>query len=192
MDMLALIFVAVLANNVILSQFLGICPYLGLTRRLETAVGMGLAVTFVMVLAALVTWVAFNIFLVPFNIVFLRIIAFILMIAGMVQLLEMILKKLNPTLFRAFGIYLPLITVNCAIMGVAIMNAEAGRGIVEALVFAISTGTGFLLAMIIMAGIRERLELVTMSSYLQGAAVTLVTCGILSLAFMGFKGLVTL
>lgn len=188
----AIIFVAILANNVILHQFLGICPYLGVSRRIETSLGMGMAVIFVMTLAAVVTWLVYNFLLVPFDLVYLRTIAFILVIASLVQLVETVLKKTNPTLFRALGIYLPLITTNCAILGVALLNVQAGYNIIQTIVYAISTGIGFTLALIIMAGIRERLELADVSSYLRGAAVSLVTAGILSLAFTGFSGMMTL
>ncbi len=192
MNLLAIIFVAILANNIVLSQFLGICPYLGVSKRIETSIGMGMAVIFVMTLSAIVTWLIYNILLAPFGLAYLRTIAFILVIAGLVQLVEMILKKTNPTLFQALGIYLPLITTNCAILGVAVLNIDAGYNIIETIIYAISTGIGFTLAMVIMAGIRERLELVNMSGFVRGAAVTLVSAGILSLAFMGFKGIVTL
>lgn len=192
MHLLAIIFVAILSNNIVLSQFLGICPYLGVTKRIDTSVGMGLAVIFVMTMSAIVTWVLDLFLLQPFGLEFLRTIAFILVIAGLVQLVEMILKKTNPALFRALGIYLPLITTNCTILGVALLNVQSGNNIIETVVYSIATGIGFTLAMVIMAGIRERLELVNMSSFLKGAAVTLVSAGILSLAFMGFKGMVTL
>lgn len=192
MNLLAIIFVAILANNIVLNQFLGICPYLGVSKRLETSLGMGMAVIFVMTLSSIVTWIVYNFLLVPFDLVYLRTIAFILVIAGLVQLVETILKKTNPTLFRALGIYLPLITTNCAILGVALLNIQAGHNIIQTIVYAISVAIGFTIALVIMAGIRERLELVNMSSFLRGAAVTLVTAGILSLAFMGFKGMMTL
>ncbi len=192
MNLLALIFVAILANNIVLSQFLGICPYLGLSRKIETSVGMGLAVIFVMTMSAIVTWLVDLYLLQPFNLAYLRTIAFILIIAGLVQFVEMVLKKTNPALFRALGIYLPLITTNCTILGVALLNVQAQHSIIETIIYSIATGAGFTLAMILMAGIRERLELATMSNYLKGAAVTLVSAGILSLAFMGFKGMVAL
>jgi len=175
-----------------LNQFLGICPYLGVSKRIETSVGMGMAVIFVMTMSAIVTWIVYNFLLEPFGLVYLRTIAFILVIAGLVQLVETILKKTNPTLFRALGIYLPLITTNCAILGVALLNVQAGHNIIQTIVYAISVAVGFTLALVIMAGIRERLELANVSSYLRGVAVSLVTAGILSLAFMGFKGMMTL
>lgn len=192
MNLLAIIFVAILANNIVLSQFLGICPFLGVTKRIETSVGMGLAVIFVMTMSAIVTWVVDLFLLQPFSLEYLRTIAFILIIAGLVQFVEMVLKKTNPALFRALGIYLPLITTNCTILGVALLNVQSGHNIIETVVYSIATGVGFTLAMVIMAGIRERFELANISKFLEGAAVTLVTAGILSLAFMGFKGMVTL
>jgi electron transport complex protein RnfA len=192
MNLLAIIFVAILANNIVFSQFLGVCPYLGVSKRLETSLGMGIAVIFVMTMSSVVTWIVYNYILEPLSLEYLRTIAFILIIAGLVQLVETILKKTNPTLFRALGIYLPLITTNCTILGVAILNVQAGHNIIETVVYAISVATGFTLALVIMAGIRERLELADVSDYLRGAAVSLVTAGILSLAFMGFKGMITL
>ena len=192
MNLLAIVFVAILANNIVLNQFLGICPYLGGSKRIETSLGMGMAVIFVMTISSIVTWIIDILLLQPFDLVYLRTIAFILVIAGLVQLVETVLKKTNPTLFRALGIYLPLITTNCTILGVALLNVQAGNNIIETIVYAISVAVGFTLALVIMAGIRERLELATLSSYLRGAAVSLVTAGILSLAFMGFKGMMTL
>ena len=192
MSLLAIIFVAILADNIVFSQFLGICPYLGVSKRLETSLGMGIAVIFVMVMSAVVTWIVYNYILAPLDLGYLRTIAFILIIAGLVQLVETILKKTNPTLFRALGIYLPLITTNCTILGVAILNVQKDHNIIETVVYSISVAVGFTIALIIMAGIRERLDLANVSSYLRGAAVSLVTAGILSLAFMGFKGMMTL
>jgi len=192
LNLAAIIFVAILANNIVLNQFLGVCPYLGVSKRIETSLGMGMAVIFVMTLATIVTWVIFNYILVPLDLVYLRTIAFILVIASLVQLVEIVLKKNNPTLFRALGIYLPLITTNCAILGVALLNIQMDHNIVQTIVYAISAAIGFTLALVIMAGIRERLDLANMPGVLQGAAVTLVTAGILSLSFMGFTGIMSL
>lgn len=192
MDLLAIIFVAILANNIVLNQFLGICPYLGVSKRIETSLGMGMAVIFVMTIAAIITWIIHNFLLVPSDLIFLRTISFILVISSLVQLVEIILKKTNPTLFRALGIYLPLITTNCAILGVALLNVQNEHNIIETVVYAVSAAIGFTIALVIMAGIREKLELVNISGVLRGAAVTLVTAGVLSLAFMGFTGMVTL
>jgi len=190
--MLAFIFVAMIANNVVLSQFLGICPFLGVTKKMDTAIGMGLAVVFVVTLASIATWLVYFYILAPFGITFLRTIAFILLIAALVQVLEMFMKKSLPSLFQALGIYLPLITVNCVIMGVALLNIDLEYNMTFSIVFAIATGLGFTLAMAIMAGIRERLELANTSEFFKGAPVTLVTAGILALAFMGLRGLVTI
>ena len=192
LNLAAIIFMAILANNIVLNQFLGVCPYLGVSKRIETSLGMGMAVVFVMTLAAIVTWFIFNYILVPLDLVYLRTIAFILVIASLVQLVEIVMKKNNPTLFRALGIYLPLITTNCAILGVALLNIQMDHNIVQTIVYAIAAAIGFTLALIIMAGIRERLDLVNMPGVLQGAAVTLVTAGILSLSFMGFTGIMSL
>lgn len=191
MSLLAIIFVAILADNIVFNQFLGICPYLGVSKRLETSLGMGIAVIFVMAMSAVVTWVVYNYILFP-HLVYLRTIVFILIIAGLVQLVETILKKTNPTLFRALGIFLPLITTNCTILGVAILNVQADHNIIETVVYSISVAIGFTIALVIMAGIRERLDLADVSTFLRGAAVSLVTAGILSLAFTGFKGMMTL
>jgi len=188
----AIIFVAILANNIVLNQFLGVCPYLGVTKRIETSLGMGMAVIFVMTIAAVVTWFIFKFILVSLELEYLRTIAFILVISSLVQLVEIFLKKTNPTLFRALGIYLPLITTNCAILGVAILNVQMDHNIIQTIVYAIAAAIGFTIALVIMAGIRERLELVNMSSFLRGAAVTLVTAGIMSLSFMGFAGIMSL
>ncbi len=188
----AIIFVAILANNIVLNQFLGVCPYLGVTKRIETSLGMGMAVIFVMTIAAVVTWFIFKFILIPLEVEYLRTIAFILVISSLVQLVEIFLKKTNPTLFRALGIYLPLITTNCAILGVAILNVQMDHNIIQTIVYAIAAAIGFTIALVIMAGIRERLELANISSLLQGAAVTLVTAGIMSLSFMGFAGIMSL
>ncbi len=192
LNLAAIIFVAILANNIVLNQFLGVCPYLGVSKRIETSLGMGMAVVFVMTLAAIVTWFIFNYILVPMDLVYLRTIAFILVIASLVQLVEIVMKKNNPTLFRALGIYLPLIVTNCAILGVALLNIQMDHNIVQTIVYAIAAAIGFTLALVIMAGIRERLDLANMPGVLQGAAVTLVTAGILSLSFMGFTGIMSL
>ncbi len=192
LNLAAIIFVAILANNIVLNQFLGVCPYLGVSKRIETSLGMGMAVVFVMTLAAIVTWFIFNYILIPMDLVYLRTIAFILVIASLVQLVEIVMKKNNPTLFRALGIYLPLITTNCAILGVALLNIQMDHNIVQTIVYAIAAAIGFTLALVIMAGIRERLDLANMPGVLQGAAVTLVTAGILSLSFMGFTGIMSL
>ena len=183
---------AILVNNFVLTRFLGICPFLGVSRRVETALGMGLAVIFVMTLASLVTNLIYNFILAPLNLLFLQIIVFILVIASLVQLVEIVLEKISPALYRALGIYLPLITTNCAILGLALLNVIKGHSAIQAIAFGLGAGIGFALALLIMAGIRERLELADVPVALQGAAITLITAGLLSLAFLGFSGLVKL
>ncbi|MBU4311032.1 electron transport complex subunit RsxA [bacterium] len=183
---------ALLVNNFVLTRFLGICPFLGVSRKVETALGMGMAVIFVMTLASLVTNLVYNLVLIPLNLLFLHIITFILVIASLVQLVEIVLEKISPALYRALGIYLPLITTNCAILGLALLNVIKGHSAIQAIFFGLGAGIGFALALLIMAGIRERLELADVPVALQGAAITLITAGLLSLAFMGFSGLVKL
>lgn len=183
---------AILVNNFVLTRFLGICPFLGVSRRVETALGMGMAVIFVMAIASLITNLIYNFVLVPLNLLFLHLVVFILVIAFLVQLVEIILEKISPALYRALGIYLPLITTNCAILGLALLNVTKGHNAIQAIVFGLGAGIGFALALLIMAGIRERLELADVPVALQGAAITLITAGLLSLAFMGFSGLVKL
>ncbi|MCQ2547623.1 MAG: RnfABCDGE type electron transport complex subunit A [Clostridia bacterium] len=182
----------ILVNNCILAQFLGICPFLGVSKKLDSAVGMGVAVTFVMVLATAVTWPVQNL-LNSFGIGYLQTVVFILVIASLVQLVEMLLKKFIPSLHKALGVYLPLITTNCAVLGVTINNIDYGYTYAESLVNALGTGLGFLLAMIIFSGMRSKLEGNTaIPKAFQGVPIVLVSASILSLAFMGFSGLVTL
>jgi electron transport complex protein RnfA len=179
---------ACLVNNFVLAYFLGICPFLGVSGRVETASRMGAAVTFVMVVSSVCGY-GINALLVALGVPFLRLIAFIVVIASTVQLVEMFIKKVSPALFRALGIYLPLITTNCAILGVVLFQTNRQYGFVECLVFALGAGAGFTLALLLMAGVREKLELAQTPDLVQGTALTLVIAGILSLAFMGFAGL---
>ncbi len=190
MELILLAINAMLIGNLILSKFLGICPFLGVSRRLSTALGMSMAVLFVMVLAATVTWILFNTVLVPLKLEYLRTIMFILVIASLVQLVEMAIQKLSPPLYEALGIYLPLITTNCAILGVAIESTDKGFSFLQMLVYAFFGAVGFALALLLFAGIRERLETADVPKSFQGAASSLIVAGILSLAFMGFAGLV--
>lgn len=190
MELLLLAINSMLIGNLILSKFLGICPFLGVSRKLSTALGMSMAVVFVMVLASTVTWIIFYTLLKPFGLEYLRTIMFILVIASLVQLVEMAMQKLSPTLYEALGIYLPLITTNCAILGVAIDSIEKGYGFLQMLVYAFFGAAGFGLALLLFAGIRERLETSDVPKSFQGAASSLIVAGILSLAFMGFSGLV--
>ena len=197
-----LIFVsAIFVNNVVLSQFLGVCPFLGVSKKVNTAVGMTAAVTFVMTIATLVTFLLQKYLLVPFNQVFLQTVSFILVIASLVQMVEIIIKKISPSLYQALGIFLPLITTNCVVLGVAIQVvtneynfgfAEGARmlGLGEALLFAIAAAIGYGLALILFAGIREQLELSNVPKAFRGVPIALLTAGMMALAFMGFSGMV--
>ncbi|NLD19644.1 MAG: electron transport complex protein RnfA [Clostridiales bacterium] len=181
----------VLTNNFVLSQFLGICPFLGVSKKLDSAVGMGIAVIFVMVLATATTWPIQMFVLEKFNIGYLQTVVFILVIASLVQLVEMTLKKYVPPLYKSLGVFLPLITTNCAVLGVTIMNITEGYSYVEALFCAVGAGIGFLLAMVLFAGLREKLESCKgIPECFQGIPITLITASILSLSFMGFSGVV--
>ena len=190
MEYFIIIISAIFVSNIVLSQFLGICPFLGVSGKVSTAVGMSGAVLFVMTIATIVTWLIFNYVLEPFNITFLQTIIFILVIASLVQMVEIVLKKVSPPLYQALGIYLPLITTNCAVLGVAILTISNDFNLVEGVVFAIANAIGFGLAMILFAGLREHLDLMGVPKSMQGAPIALVTAGILALAFMGFVGLV--
>ncbi|HHX49940.1 MAG TPA: electron transport complex subunit RsxA [Clostridia bacterium] len=189
-ELLLLLIGAALVNNFVLVRFLGICPFLGMTRQLDTAVGMGLAASFVLILSAMVAWLVQYYILEFFGLEFMQIVVFILMIAVLVQLLEMFLKKTMPDLYRAMGIYLALITTNCAIMGIALLVVTNEYSFLETVIFSIGTGLGFTLAMVIMAGIREELEFADIPVSLRGTSLTLLIAGIMSMAFMGFAGLV--
>ena len=182
---------AALANNFVLSRFLGICPFLGVSKRLSTAAGMSAAVVFVMTSASAVTWLFQRYVLVPFGVEYLRTVSFILVIATFVQLVELTLKKTAPALHAALGIYLPLITTNCAVLGVAVLNVNEGRGFLEATVFGFAAAAGFALALIIFTSLRETIDRADPPKAFRGAAVALLTAGLLSLAFMGFAGMVT-
>lgn len=190
MSYIIIIISAVLVNNIVLMQFLGICPFLGVSKRISTAVGMAGAVAFVMVLATIVTYLIQNYVLNRLGLAYLQTIAFILVIAALVQLVEIILKKVSPALYQALGIFLPLITTNCAILGVAILTIQKEFNLMEGVVFAISNAIGFGLALTIFAGIREHLDLQEVPKGLKGTPIALITAGILAMAFMGFSGLV--
>ena len=181
---------AILVNNIVLMKFLGICPFLGVSKRLSTAAGMTGAVAFVMVLSTIVTYLVQTLVLDPYGLAFLQTIAFILIIASLVQLVEIILKKVSPSLYQALGIYLPLITTNCAILGVAILTIQNEFNLVEGVVFAVSNALGFGLALLLFAGIREHLDLQNVPEGLKGAPIALISAGILAMAFIGFSGLV--
>ena len=186
--LLAISLGAILTNNFIFAQFLGICPFLGVSKKSDTAVGMGLAVTFVMGLASAFTY-GVNIILVKLGLEYMQTVAFILVIASLVQFIEMFLKKSIPTLYTALGIYLPLITTNCAVLGVALLNVQNGYNFIESVVYGITGGLGFLLAIVLFASIRERLVFADYPKSFEGFPIALVTAGLMALAFMGFSGL---
>lgn len=188
MEYILILISAILVNNVVLSQFLGICPFVGVSKRIDTALGMSAAVTFVMTLATIVTYIVQKCLLNPLGLQYLQTIAFILVIASLVQLVEIVLKKVSPVLYKALGIFLPLITTNCAVLGVAILVIQRDFNFLEGIVYALSTAIGFGLALTIFAGIREQLELVNVPKGMQGVPIVMVTAGLLSLAFMGFSG----
>lgn len=181
---------AALVNNFVLSRFLGICPFMGVSKSIDTAVGMSMAVIFVMTLASFVTWLINSYLLIPYGLGYLQTIAFILVIASLVQLVEMIIQRVSPPLYQALGIFLPLITTNCAVLGVAILNIQLKYSLLDSCIFAVGAALGFGLALVIFAGIREEFELNNIPKAFQGTPIALITAGILSLAFMGFSGLV--
>ena len=184
-----LIFIsAIFVNNIILSQFLGICPFLGVSKKVDTALGMGAAVAFVLTLATIVTYLLQTYVLNPFGLQYLQTLSFILVIASLVQMVEIVLKKVSPALYQALGIFLPLITTNCAVLGVAILVIQKDFSLIQSIIYAFSTAIGFALAMVVFAGLREQLSLVRVPKGMQGMAIVLVTAGLLSLAFMGFSG----
>lgn len=192
MEYITIIIFAVFVNNVILSQFLGICPFLGVSTKVSTAAGMGAAVVFVMTLSTIVTFLLQKFVLLPFGIEFLQTIVFILVIAALVQMVEIILKKISPSLYQALGVFLPLITTNCAVLGISILVVQKGYNLLEGITYAIGISLGFTLAMVIFAGLREHLELVEVPKGVKGIPIALITAGILAMAFMGFAGLVKL
>jgi Na+-translocating ferredoxin:NAD+ oxidoreductase subunit A len=187
--MMAIIISAIFVNNFVLMRFLGICPFLGVSKQLDSAVGMGTAVIFVMVLATFGSWLVYHNILVPREMVYLRTISFIIIIASLVQLVEMILQKFSPALYDALGIYLPLITTNCAILGVAVLNIEEKFSLGYSLVHSVAAGIGFTLALVLMAGLRERLEISNVPASLRGLPIAFLVAGVMSIAFLGFAGL---
>ena len=191
MKLILLFLYIVLVNNVITSQFLGICPFLGVSKKTDTAIGMGVAVTFVIALASIITYFI-QIILDNYQLGYLQTIAFILFIASIVQFVEMVIKKTSPSLYQALGVFLPLITTNCAVLGIAIVNITKGYNIIETLVNGIGAGIGFTLAIVIFAGIRERLELADIQDAFKGFPITLISASLMSIAFLGFTGLIKL
>ena len=188
MEYLLIFISAIFVNNIVLSQFLGICPFLGVSKKIDTAIGMGGAIAFVLTLATIITWLVQKYVLDPFGLQYLQTLSFILVIAALVQMVEIILKKVSPALYQALGIFLPLITTNCAVLGVAILVIQKDFNLLESVVYAFSTALGFALALIVFAGIREQQALVRVPKGMQGMAIVLVTASLLSLAFMGFSG----
>lgn len=188
MEYILIFITAIFINNVVLSQFLGICPFLGVSKKISTATGMGLAVTFVLTLATIVTYLIQKYVLDPNHLAYLQTIAFILVIAALVQMVEIVLKKVSPALYQALGVFLPLITTNCCILGVAILVIQKDYNLLEGVVFAVSTALGFLLAMVVFAGLREQLAMSRVPKAVEGMPIALITAGLLSMAFMGFSG----
>ena len=188
LNLILIIIVAIFVNNVVLAQFLGICPFLGVSKKVDTASGMGMAVTAVLVVATIVTYLIQVYVLNTFGLEYLQTIAFILVIAALVQMIEMILKKTMPALYQALGVFRPLITTNCCILGVAILVIQKDYDLLEGIIYALSTGIGFLLAMVLFAGLREQLDLVDVPRPFRGVPIALVTASLLAMAFMGFSG----
>ena len=188
MEYLLIFISAIFVNNIVLSQFLGICPFLGVSKKVDTAMGMGAAVAFVLTLATIVTFLLQKFVLEPLALQYLQTISFILVIAALVQMVEIVLKKVSPALYQALGIFLPLITTNCAVLGVAILVIQKDFSLLQSVVYALSTAIGFALALVVFAGLREQLALVNVPKGMRGMAIVLVTAGLLSLALMGFSG----
>ena len=188
MEYVLIFITAIFINNVVLSQFLGICPFLGVSKKISTASGMGMAVTFVLTLATIVTYLIQHYVLDPNGLGYLQTIAFILVIASLVQMVEIILKKVSPSLYQALGVFLPLITTNCCILGVAILVIQKDYNLLEGIVYAISTALGFYLAMVLFAGLREQMQMNRVPKAVEGMPLALITAGLLSMAFMGFSG----
>ena len=181
---------SLLVNNFVMNKFLGICPFLGVSKKFDTALGMGMAVTFVMTAASFVTWIVNTFLLLPFDLAYMQTIAYILVIAVLVQIVEMALKKLSPSLYQALGVYLPLITTNCAVLGVAILNTDEGYNLLESTFNGFCAALGFTLAMVLFAGIREKLALAKMPKWMDGFPGALITAGLMAIAFQGFGGLI--
>jgi electron transport complex protein RnfA len=185
----SIIITAIFVNNIVFSQFLGICPFIGVSKRISSATGMGAAVTFVIALATVATWLLQEYLLVPLELQYMQTIVFILVIAFLVQMLEIIMKKVMPSLYQALGVFLPLITTNCAVLGVAITVVQRQYSLLESITYSISTAIGFALALVIFAGIREQLELTNVPKAMRGVPIALISAGLLAMAFMGFSGI---
>ncbi|ADL68390.1 electron transport complex subunit RsxA [Thermoanaerobacterium thermosaccharolyticum] len=189
-ELILILISSILVNNFVLVRFLGECPFLGVSKNVETALGMGIAVTFVMTIASAFAYIVYNMILVPLGLSYLETIAFILVIASLVQFVEMVIKKSSPALHQALGIYLPLITTNCAVLGVALLNVQQNYNFIESVVNGFGSAVGFTLAIVLYAGIRERLELAPISKVLEGFPIALIGAGLMSIAFLGFQGLI--
>lgn len=191
MNLFAIFIGSIFVNNIVFTRFLGCCPFLGVSSKLDTAKGMGFAVIFVITFASIMTWLTFNFILVPLNLEYLYTLAFILIIAALVQFVEIVMKKLMPPLYKSLGIFLPLITTNCAVLGVAVINMNEHYGFITSIVNALGTAIGYMIAIVMMAGIREKFEYNTaMPRCLRGLPIALITAGLMSIAFMGFSGLI--
>lgn len=191
MKLLVILLSAIVVNNFVLSRFLGLCPFLGVSKKTDAALGMGVAVTFVMTLASFITYLVYDLILVPMDITYLNTIAYILVIAALVQFVEMVIKKFSPALYSSLGIYLPLITTNCAVLGVAILNTNEKYNLIESVVNGFGAAVGFLFAILLMSGIREKMEgNQNIPEALKGFPITLITAGLMSIAFLGFSGLI--
>lgn len=189
MSYLMIFIAAIFVNNIVLSQFLGICPFLGVSKKISTALGMGFAVMFVMTLSAIVTFLIYYKLLVPNNLTFMITVVFILVIASLVQMVEIILKKVSPPLYQALGIFLPLITTNCAVLGVAILAIQKNFGLLSSVCYGLANAMGFTLAIVLFAGLRERMSRTRLPAAVKGTPIALLTAGLLSMAFMGFAGI---
>jgi electron transport complex protein RnfA len=189
MELVSLFITSFIVNNIIFSQFLGTCPFLGVSKKIDTAAGMGIAVIFVITLASIITFIVQKAILVPMELEYLQTIVFILIIAALVQFVEMFLKKSAPGLYQALGIYLPLITTNCAVLGVAINNIKFDYTFIESIVYSVGTSAGFMLAIVLFAGVRDKVDNADLPESLKGSAISLITAGLMSVAFLGFSGL---
>lgn len=189
LEIIGIIITAIFVNNIVFAQFLGICPFIGVSQRIDSAVGMGMAVTFVMTIATAVTWALQHYVLAPLGLQYVQTIVFILVIAILVQMLELVMHKVSPSLYTALGVYLPLITTNCAVLGVALIVAQKSFGLVDGVVYAVATALGFTLALVLFAGIRSQLALAEVPASMRGVPIALITAGLLAMAFMGFAGI---
>jgi electron transport complex protein RnfA len=188
-NLFSIIVGAIFINNFIFAKFLGICPFMGVSKKVESSIGMGMAVAFVMTLASAVTWIVYKFLLVPYGLEYLQTIAFILIIASLVQFVEMAIQKTSPHLYKALGVFLPLITTNCAVLGVAILNIQEGFNFIETVINGFAGAIGFTLALVLLAGIRERLEYADVPRPFQGVPIAFISAGLLAMAFMGFSGM---